>query len=165
MTTILNKIEDNPLYYLFVGLYLLWTALVAIIGVGVIPGNIHIFTNQRSSMLPLISSDSLTLVVPQDSYQVGDIISYYQEQEEREFIVTHRIYQLGGNVYLTKGDYNQAIDQGVVLPRHIIGKVTLVVPYLGSIFGFVKTILGNLLLLILPAIFIIIIEIKRFHRS
>jgi signal peptidase len=92
-------------------------------------------------------------------YNVGDIISYYAKINGKEEIVTHRIFRIGGNVYLTKGDANQALDEEKIVPRLIIGKVVLVIPYLGYLIGFAKTKIGLWLLIVLPALFIILSEV------
>ncbi len=141
--------------------YLVFTLMVAIIGYGKLPGGKRIFTNRKASMLPLISPNSLTVVKPYDYYDVGDIISYYQEVEGREMIVTHRIAQIGGNVYVTKGDYNEAVDSEVVRPRLVIGKVIIIIPWLGLIFSLVKSPWGTGLFILLPAVIIISGEVYR----
>lgn len=116
-------------------------------------------------MLPLISNHSLTVVKPFDYYDVGDIISYYLEVDGKETIVTHRIAQIGGNVYVTKGDYNEAVDSEVVRPRLVIGKVVLIIPYLGLIFSIVKQPLGVGLFILFPATVIICLEIYRIKKK
>ncbi len=112
-------------------------------------------------MRPLISNNSLTVVKPFDYYDAGDIISYYQQVDGQETIVTHRIAQIGGNVYVTKGDSNKAIDSEVVRPRLIIGKVILIVPWFGLVFSIVKSPWGTNLLILLPAAAVISLEIYR----
>lgn len=144
--------------------YLVFTLIVAIIGYGKLPGGKQIFTNKKTSMLPLISPNSLTVTKPFAYYNVGDIISYYQQVEGREVIVTHRIAQMGGNVYITKGDYNEAIDSEVVRPRLVIGKVILIIPWLGMIFSLVKSPWGTALFIWLPAVIIISGEVYRIKN-
>jgi len=156
-----NKLINSKQYYYLIGFYLIFTFSVAIIGYGKLPGNKRIFTNKKISMQPLISNHNLTVVKPFDYYNVGDIISYYQQINNQEVIVTHRIIQIGGNVYVTKGDYNEAIDNEVVNPRLIIGKVILIIPYLGLIFSIVKQSWGIGLFILLPATGIIALELYR----
>lgn len=156
-----NKLINSQRYYHCLILYVVFTLIVAIIGYGKLPGGKQIFTNKKASMLPLISNNSLTVTKPFAYYDIGDIVSYYQEVEGREMIVTHRIAQIGGNVYVTKGDYNEAIDSEVVRPRLVIGKVILIVPWLGLIFSLVKSPWGTGLFILLPAVVIISLEIYR----
>lgn len=158
---IINKLINSKRYYHCLGLYVVFTLIVAIIGFGKLPGGKQIFTNKKASMLPLISNNSLTVTQPFAYYNVGDIISYYQQVEGREVIVTHRIAQMGGNVYITKGDYNEAVDSEVVRPRLVIGKVILIVPWFGLIFSLVKSPWGTGLFILLPAAVIILLEIYR----
>jgi signal peptidase I len=154
----------SKIYYFFVISYLFFTIIVAVIGYGKLPGGGRIFTNKKTSMQPLISENSLTITKPSDYYNVGDIISYYQQVDKKEVIVTHRIAQIAGNVYLTKGDYNEYIDNQVVKPRLVIGKVVLIIPWLGLLFSLIKHPLGNLFFIILPATAIIIREIYRIKK-
>lgn len=114
-------------------------------------------------MQPLISNNSLTVVKPFNYYDVGDVVSYYQRVDGQETIVTHRIAQIAGNVYVTKGDYNEAIDSEVVRSRLVIGKVVLIIPWLGLFFSLVKHPLGTGLFILLPAIAIILSEIYRIN--
>lgn len=159
----LNKFINSKRYYYSITLYLIFTLIVAIIGHGKLPEGKQIFTNKTTSMLPLISKNSLTVVKPFNYYEVGDIISYYQQVDGQEIIITHRITQIGGNVYITKGDYNEAIDSEVVRPRLIVGKVILIIPWLGLIFSIVKSPWGVGLFIILPAAIIIGLEIYRMR--
>lgn len=161
----LKKIINSNRYYYLIILYLIFTFSVAIIGFGKLPGGLYIFTNRKASMEPVISNHSLTIVKPFDYYNVGDIITYYYEDEGQETIVTHRIAQIGGNVYVTKGDHNQAIDSQVVVPRLVIGKIILIVPYLGLIFSTVKEPLGVALFILFPATLIFALEIYRIKLS
>lgn len=160
----LNRLINAKQYYHCLGIYLLFTLIVAIIGYGRLPGGKQIFTNKKASMLPLISLNSLTVTKPYDYYNVGDIISYYQQIEGREMIVTHRIAQIGGNVYVTKGDYNEAVDSEVVRPSLVIGKVILIIPWFGLIFSLVKSPWGTILFILLPAAAIISLEVYRMKN-
>ncbi len=87
----------------------------------------------------------------------------YTQINGREEIVTHRIVQIGGNVYLTKGDNNIAVDQEKVVPRLIIGKVVFIIPDVGYLLFFAKTKAGLWLTIILPALSIIVCEIVKLN--
>ncbi|MFH2019765.1 MAG: signal peptidase I [bacterium] len=157
----LTKFLYTKEYYQFILLYICFTLFIGLIGFGKLPGGLQIFTNSKSSMLPLISPSSLTIVQPASSYNVGDIISYHKQEGDKDIIVTHRIYQIGGNVYVTKGDYNEAVDSEIVRPRLVIGRVISIIPFIGAIFSLVKSPFGTIFFLILPAIFLIYFELKR----
>jgi len=96
-----------------------------------------------------------------DSYNVGDIISFYRYLDGKQTIVTHRIDSLGGNVYITKGDANDVIDRQIVRPRLIIGKAVLVIPKVGTYVKLLKSDVGTFVLIILPAAYIIVTELRK----
>jgi len=116
-------------------------------------------------MSPLINPGSITLVVKQPSYIIGDIISFYTITDDKVNIITHRIVNDGGNVYITKGDVNSAVDETTVLPRLVIGKVYMIIPYLGLFISFAKTGIGLWLTILIPAIWIIGVEIYEIIGS
>jgi signal peptidase len=89
----------------------------------------------------------------------GDIISFYNKPPNE--IITHRIFQLGGNVYITKGDANITYDQQLVRPEKILGKVIYILPLAGYVFTFIKTTAGVALVILLPATIIITNEILK----
>ena len=131
---------------------------IAILSSGTYFSGTHIYTTTSNSMAPYITTNDVFVVkkFPINSYDKGDVISFYEKVGEGERIVTHRIYRLGGNVYVTKGDANEAIDEEYVRPRLIIGKVTRVVPHVGLYLSFFKTDVGMMLFVIIPAVIIML---------
>lgn len=125
--------------------------------------NIRSFTNKFSSMNPVINTGTIIIVKKYDQYKVGDIITYDSLDNGKEEIITHRILRLGGNVYVTKGDANQAFDREIVLPRLVIGKVILIIPYLGYFVSFAKGSIGIWLIIVFPAILIISSELYKIN--
>lgn len=156
----LSKLSRSYYYFLFLFLFFLNVGLSVFFSFGFL-GKWRIFTNTSDSMLPSINRGSLSIVEkrPSASYDVGNIISFYAQINNKEEIITHRIYRLGGNVYITKGDNNEAIDTDVVRPRLIIGRVIGNIPYLGYWATFLKSGLGNVIFMIVPAIVFIIFEV------
>jgi signal peptidase I len=154
-----KNFKDSRSYHSLVALYLIFIVFVIFFSSGI--GPIYSLTNVSGSMSPTIGLGSIVLVVEQDSYEVGDIISYYSEIGGQEFIVTHRIHNIGGNAYVTKGDANKVVDRDVVRPRLVIGKAVAIIPYLGFVIAFAKSLPGTLLIIILPAILIIRTELNR----
>lgn len=110
-------------------------------------------------MSPTIDTGSLLLVIKKPSYKANDIISFYSLESDKVEIITHRIVRLGGNVYITKGDANEATDQKKVVPRLIIGSVSLTIPKLGYIITALKSPAGIWFAVILPAILIVLKEV------
>ena len=128
-----------------------------------IGGRIKSFINTSNSMSPFINTGSITVVKKFNEYQAGDIITYYVLNKDKEEIITHRIVSIGGNVYVTKGDANQVKDRVVVLQRLVIGKVVLVIPYLGYLVGLAKGTIGIWLVIVFPASLIMLAELYKIY--
>ncbi len=149
-------------YYAYVICYLIMALIVTIISLSFF-GFIPTFTAKSNSMSPLINTGSVVMLTKRSEYKPGDIISYYTQDQGKEEIVTHRIIRMGGNVYVTKGDANQAIDREVVRPRLVIGKVMLIIPYLGYLINFAKGPIGLWLIMIIPGALIIAVELYKIY--
>ena len=104
------------------------------------------------------------LPIPESSYKVGDIITFGKDTKT-EVPTTHRI--IGDKVidgvliYTTKGDANEDKDTKEVRKDEIIGKTIFSVPYLGYIMDFAKKPLGFILLVGLPALYIVYDEVAK----
>jgi signal peptidase I len=123
---------------------------------------------QTGSMRPAINPGDLVLVkrVPITSLKAGDVITYINPRNLRQTI-THRIVAIHGPQLTVKGDANKAPDP-TVFAHMVIGKVEHNVSHLGYIADFVRKPLGLALLIYVPALAIIIDEIKRlaaYYRS
>lgn len=153
----------KKIYKIFISLYFVLLFVVIISSLNFF-NQIRFFTNVSSSMTPEIQKGAVVVVKKQINYEKGDIISYYGERVNNVDIITHRIIDIGGNVYTTKGDANQLADRELVRPRLVIGKVILTIPNIGYMIMFSKTYLGNLLLIIFPAFLIILIEIVKIFK-
>lgn len=107
------------------------------------------------------------------SIKVGDIITFVRtasnSTENNSAFVTHRVVRIvndaGGLSFVTKGDANNTTDQNPVLASHVVGRVVLVVPWLGHVTNFVRGFWGWLLLIIFPAAIIIVWEIVGLVRG
>ena len=73
------------------------------------------------SMYPTIKTGDVIMVVPQDEYEVGDIVAF----EDGSMIVTHRIIEENEDgTFVTKGDYiGNSKDDMPLQEKYIIGKV------------------------------------------
>ena len=124
-----------------------------------------LFSVQTGSMIPALEPGDLTVVtrVPTDALIPGDIVTFVNPDDAKQTI-THRIVELpnvmNGDRFVTKGDANNATD-APILPGAIIGKVDAHVPYVGYAVDFVRQPLGLLLIVYIPALLIIIEEIRR----
>lgn len=153
----------------------IFVAVVILASVLPIPGKLELKIVQSGSMEPTIKTGSLVVIKPADSYKVGDIITFGKDTKT-EVPTTHRIVadrvESGVMIYSTKGDANEDKDTREVRQNEIIGKTLFSVPYLGYIMDFAKQPLGFILLIGLPALYIIydevvkiVIEIKKIRSK
>src|SRR5699024_10064207 len=69
-----------------------------------------------------------------DQFTKNEIITFRTKENIR---VTHRIVDVQGNEYITKGDSNDGADVEPVLSQNIIGKYTgFTIPYIGYAMNF-----------------------------
>jgi signal peptidase len=111
------------------------------------------------SMEPAIPVGSIVLIKPVDiaNLKSGDVICY---RASDTMLVTHRIIEVKESGFVTQGDANEEADIKTVNNRDVVGSVVLTVPFIGYLGSFVRTPIGFLLLLVLPACAVIIIEIR-----
>lgn len=94
------------------------------------------------SMEPNVPVGSICLVNCQDREpDVGDIIAY----RAGDTIITHRVVEETDQGYVTKGDANNAADPGVVKQKQIFGVCSLVIPKVGYVVMFLRTLKGIVL--------------------
>ena len=94
------------------------------------------------SMEPELSVDDLLIVVPADTYEVGDVIVF---QNQRTAIV-HRIVAINGEEIITRGDANTSDDEPIT-SANIKGRVVCAIPFVGLIINLIKTPVGTILLI------------------
>jgi signal peptidase I len=116
------------------------------------------FIVSTGSMEPKIKSGSLIFSVPTltEKLSEGEIIVFQSPQDSTRTI-THRIEKINpeANVFITKGDNNNAVDDWQIEPEDIKGKYIFGLSYLGRAAEFVRQPKGFILLIVLPALFII----------
>ena len=151
------------LYYIVLG-FIGVIAVLLIISVLPITGNIKFMTVLSGSMEPAIKTGSVVMTKPASDYKVGDVITFGPMSKTKP-PTTHRIAEITESnsvkTYITKGDANNAPDVREVLQKDIVGKVILDVPYFGYVVAFARKPIGFLLILIVPALAIIFDEIKK----
>ena len=114
------------------------------------------------SMSGAIEAGDLILVHAEKEYAAGDIILFEESGGTR---VTHRIVQKTPQGFVTKGDANDTEDAGAVLPEQILGKVVLVVPYLGRAVQLLKTPAGLLLLFVCLLAILFLPDVGRVKKE
>lgn len=137
-----------------------------------IRGNYNVLSVMSGSMKPTIMTGSIVVVKPinLEQYKVGDIITFqspdYRAVKDN---ITHRIYRIeekdGTRYFVTKGDANDGPDTEYVQPNKILGKSFFSIPLLGYLFGYIKTLPGLVLIIIIPATIIIYEEVRKIHRE
>ena len=96
------------------------------------------------SMEPTFSIGDLLVIHEEKTYQCGDIITF----SDGAFVTTHRIVEETAEGFITRGDYNNVSDPEVVTQEQIRGRVVKIIPKLGSVFLFMRTPLGIMIILI-----------------
>ena len=108
----------------------------------------------------------IVVVKPASDYIVGDVITFGEATKTRA-PTTHRIVEIkqidSHSVYITKGDANNAPDDGEVRKGEIIGKVLFDVPYVGYAVDLARKPYGFLILVIIPAVIIISDQLKNIY--
>lgn len=101
--------------------------------------------------------------------KVGDVITFRSTSSiSRDLIVTHRVVDIklvnGKYEYVTKGDWNSAIDSDTAKFDNIIGKVMMKLPQLGRVQFFLSTRMGWFIVVLLPAMGVIVYDILKLIR-
>ena len=124
------------------------------------------FRVMTGSMEPELPVDSFIIVkrVEPEELQVGDVISFYSQDEQiRGMVNTHRIVgieQDGGVLYFrTKGDANHLVDDDPVPGGEVIGRVVWSSFLLGKLVRLAANPLIFFPIVLLPLIFVLISNI------
>lgn len=102
------------------------------------------------SMEPALSVNDLIFNHKQNSYTVGDIITFRNGNN----LTTHRIIKIAHEGYITQGDANNTHDLDIVSSSAIVGKVVGKIPYIGWGLAFFKSPLGLMMLVIIGLLII-----------
>ena len=130
---------------------------------------IDFFNIYSGSMSPALPVGSVVMVRPVEvsHIKVGDITAIKTSTGSET--VVHRVVEvIDGNAsmsFRTAGDANTSPDTALVPAGNIVGKMFFHIPFLGYLSDFVRTRLGYLLLVVLPAILIISLEIRNIIRE
>jgi signal peptidase I len=148
------------------GLVILF-ALIIIISSLSLGGN-KMYVVKSGSMEPKIHVGSVVFDKPQKEYGVGDVITF--KILGTKDTVTHRIVEVVPDAkneifYRVKGDANQTADPSLVAKANVVGKQNFSVPLLGYLVGFIKTLPGLIVLIIIPAVIIIYDEIANINTE
>lgn len=151
----------------------LLTTVALLVAVSMLPleRNYKIFVVKSGSMEPAIDMGSVAVVVPSSNYKVGDVITFFDPNDNSsKNTVTHRIYAISTedsdeDFYVTKGDANDAPDSAKIKKERIVGKYLFNVPLIGYLLGYIKTLTGLVLIIIIPATLIIYEEFRKLRKE
>lgn len=131
-----------------------------------IPAGLKMLVVQSGSMEPIIKTGSVVLTKKQDTYSIGDIITFVQGGKDS---TTHRVVKTevvsGKELFHTKGDANQAEDREAISTENVLGKTIFAIPYLGYAVAFTKTQKGFVFLIVVPATIIIFSEFLNLKKE
>ncbi len=113
------------------------------------------------SMLPTITPGSFVISQKQPSYEIDDIVAFYQREGRASKIIVHRIVEDTERGFRMKGDNNPSVDTGFYKKDQVIGKIVFVVP----LFGYVLAIIRNPIVMIISSIVILIIQSELKKRK
>ena len=133
---------------------------------------ISLYTILTTSMEPNINRNDvivdLTIKNPED-IKVGDVITFVSTSSlTKGMVITHRVINVkqdaNGYSYQTKGDANLSPDTSYVPFSNVNGKVLFRIPKLGLLQSFLATKGGWLIVVVIPALFIIISDLLKIFR-
>ncbi len=115
------------------------------------------------SMEPALSTGDVVVTMPvaAGTIRAGDIVTY-SSLSGRSY-TTHRVVAVETEPelrFITKGDANRGPDPSPILPGQVAGIVALHLPYLGLLFAFIRTPIGLVLTIAIPALIIIASEVE-----
>ena len=131
-----------------------------------------IYTIVSPSMTPLIKVYdviiNLSVDGPED-VKVGDVITFKSSSSMTYgMTITHRVKDIqivnGEYQYTTQGDNNLSPDTAPALYKNIIGKTVLKIPQLGKIQFFVASKFGWMMVVIVPAAYVITKDIAKLVK-
>lgn len=134
-----------------------------------------VYTVVSESMEPTIDKYDViinTKINSIDDVKVNDVITYISTwQVNYGMTVTHRVVDTktlddGSKCLVTRGDNNTSDDAVCVKKSNVVGVVKAVIPKLGRLQFFLSSSLGWLLIVLIPALYIIVKDIlKLFNLS
>jgi len=131
---------------------------------------INIYTILTQSMYPTIKAGDVVVTSRQDGdkYNKGDIITFVSDMNGG-ITITHRVedvYKINDSYsYRTKGDNNNTADNEIVPGSSVFGRVVLKIPKIGYIQQFLSSMVGWIVVIVIPCLGIIIYDILKVIKS
>lgn len=145
---------------------------VKIINKGKTSVPLSIYTIVSESMVPTINKYDVIINLQYDSpkdVEVGDVITFISTSWiSAGKTVTHRVVDIqiinGEYYYTTKGDNNPIQDSSSAGFKNVIGQAVIRLPQLGRIQAFVASKFGWLVVVIIPAMYVIIKDVAKLIK-
>ncbi len=102
------------------------------------------------SMEPEIAVNDMVFAKKSDSYEVGDVITYFTGSS----LVTHRIIEITDDGYITKGDANNTPDQHPIPEEAVVGRIVYTLPKVGAFLQFLQSTFGMMVLVLVALLMI-----------
>lgn len=164
-----KKMFLKPTYlFIFIIVLLLITYLLII---PILQGNLCFLIVLSGSMYPTIKQGDIVVSesINVNEINKNDIITFINSDQPDNYI-THRIINIipfndGILRFQTKGDANNDLDDHIVLPSEIVGKVSIIIPYLGYVPHFAQSLIGLFSLIIIPGLLIMMNEALKIRKN
>ena len=121
------------------------------------------------SMYPELKVGTMVMAktVSPSELKANDIIVFKPEATD-ETPICHRIVEVKNTIprtFQTKGDYDPTADTFMLPSANIIGRVDISVPVMGYLVLFVKSTIGLILCLIVPAVLLLVILFRYIWKE
>jgi len=167
-----KKLKKILSYSPFV-LLLITMILIIQLGYSLAQGDVPTIFNRAISYVPtpsmedeIMAGDLIIVDTNYDELQTGDVVSFFTEVNGRKVSITHRIVEINGDVFTTKGDNNNQIyswERDVPIEDVIGVYEGQRSPFLGSLYGRLFSSRVNLMFLLIIGIFIVIMGLEVFN--
>ena len=160
-------------YLLLIAVFLVYYFVnIKIINKDEVSQPISIYTIVSGSMIPTIDVYDVVVNVKIDSpkdIKEGDIITFISQSSiSKDLTVTHRVKDIqivnGEYQFTTQGDNNITQDSAPATFDKIIGRAILRIPQLGRVQTFIASKFGWLVVVILPAMYVILKDMVKLVR-
>lgn len=163
--TSILKLIFNLISWLFLGVFVL-------MGIFTISSNTDLFGGYKSflvlsgSMEPTINIGDIIIIHKQDQYVINDVVTFTGSSGR---LVTHRIIgtkeEQNTRFFVTRGDANRTEDDERIGNSDIKGKTVLVIPKIGYLVNFSKSVPGLIILIVVPIALLIFDSIYKYLMS
>jgi signal peptidase len=128
------------------------------------------FTVLSGSMTPTFRTGDVIVaekIAPLD-VRIGDIVSFRSPDDPKK-LLTHRVISMraadGKVAFVTRGDANTGVERWTIADSGVLGHVKYKIPKIGYIANRAGSRFGRLLLLVVPALLLGVLELRRIWRK